>query len=156
MYKENKRTYRKILLMNSSFTENLSDEEKIIFLEILAFVLNSGRALSSAQNNFLKTQAWELGIDEQQFKKISKIKRSETAANALLKIRDVRLRRYFIREIIMLAISDHELTDVEMCNIYKIGCAVGIKEDKINDFFLWAAQGVEWQLEGIRMVEDDL
>ncbi len=142
--------------MNSSFTENLSDENKIIFLEVLAFVLGSGKALNPEQNALLKAQAAELGLSEADVKRIKKIKRSETAANALLRVRDVRLRRYFIREIIMLAIADHELADSEMCNIYKIGCAVGIKEDKINDFFLWAAQGVEWQLEGIRMVEDDL
>ena len=98
----------------------------------------------------------EINFPAAELKTLKKLKKPESVSNELLKIADIRLRRYFIREMVMLSISDHELTDEEMCNIYKIGCAIGVKEDKINDFFLWAAQGVEWQIEEVRMVEDDL
>ena len=58
-----------------------------------------------------------------------------------------------IREMISFAIVDHEISDEEMCQIYKIGTAIGVKEGKINDFFLWAAAGIEWQIEGERLIE---
>lgn len=142
--------------MSSTFKESLKEEEKVIYLEALMYILGGGKAISPERGEYLKRQAEEIGFPLKELKNIKKIKRPETISNQLLKIRNVRLRRYFLREMIMLAIADHELGDVEMCNIYKIGTAIGIKEDKINDFFLWAAQGVEWQIEGVRMVEDDL
>lgn len=66
----------------------------------------------------------------------------------------MRLKRYIIREMIMLAMANHELSDEEMAAIYTIGMNIGIKEDKINDFFLWAAEGLEWQLAGVKLVEE--
>ncbi len=56
---------------------------------------------------------------------------------------------------IVMAVADHELTDTEMCAIYEIATGVGVKQEKINDFFLWAAKGIEWQIEGSHLVEDD-
>ena len=57
---------------------------------------------------------------------------------------------------IMLAIADHELSDTEVDTIYDIGTKTGISVDKIDDFFLWAAKGVEWQIESVKLVEEDL
>ena len=142
--------------MSGTFKENLTEEEKIVYLEALMYVLNTDKGINPARNRYLIRQAQEIGFPAKELKNIRIIKKPETISNELLKIRDVRQRRYFIREMIMLAITDHELSDAEMCNIYKIGTAAGIKEDKINDFFLWAAQGIEWQIEGVRLVEDDL
>lgn len=142
--------------MSATYKDNLDATAQQVYLEVLIYVLGGDKKLTKEQAHYLERQAQEIGFPLSELKNIKKIKRPESLSNELLKIEDIRLRRYFVREMIMLAISDHELTDAEMCDIYKIGCAVGVKEDKINDFFLWAAQGVEWQIEGVRMVEDDL
>ncbi len=142
--------------MSATFKDNLDATAQEVYLETLMFVLGGEKKLTKEQSRYLEQQAQEIGFPTEGLKNIRKIKRPESLSNELLKIEDIRLRRYFVREMIMLAISDHELTDAEMCDIYKIGCATGVKEDKINDFFLWAAQGVEWQIEGVRIVEDDL
>lgn len=142
--------------MTSSFKQNLNEDEQEIFIKVLVYVLNSDKNFKPEKNEYLLHLAKEIGFPIKKLSAIKPIARPETVSNELLKIHNVRLRRYFMREMIMLAISDHELTDTEMCNIYKIGTAIGIKQDKINDFFLWAAQGIEWQVEGVRLVEDDL
>lgn len=142
--------------MTSDFKQNLSTEEQEIFINALVYILNTDKNFKPAKNEYLVHQAKEIGFPMKKLSTIKPIVKPETISNNLLKIHNVRLRRYFMREMIMLAISDHELTDTEMCNIYKIGTAIGIKQDKINDFFLWAAQGIEWQVEGVRLVEDDL
>ena len=74
----------------------------------------------------------------------------------MVQITDIRARRYFLREMILLAVADHELQDEEVEDLHKIGKGMGISEEKINDFFIWAARGIEWQLEGIKLVEEDL
>ena len=74
----------------------------------------------------------------------------------LEQITDIRAKRYILREMILLAVADHELQDEEVEDLHKIGKGMGISEEKINDFFIWAARGIEWQLEGIKLVEEDL
>ena len=128
--------------MSETFKKSLNDEEKNIYLKALSYILNCANK-DTKEGDFLIKQAKEINFPPNNLKGIKKISRPETISNELLKIKDVRLRRYFMREMIMLAVSDHELADNEMCNIYKIATSVGIKEEKINDFFLWAAQGVE-------------
>lgn len=83
-------------------------------------------------------------------------KKADDLIKELKQVSSMRLKRYIIREMIMLAMANHELSDEEMAAIYTIGMNIGIKEDKINDFFLWAAEGLEWQLAGVKLVEEDL
>lgn len=141
--------------MSETFKKSLNDEEKNIYLKALSYVLNCNDKVTE-KCDFILKRAKEINFPTKNLRAIKKVSRPETISNELLKIKDVRLRRYFMREMVMLAVSDHELADSEMCNLYKIATSVGIKEEKINDFFLWAAQGVEWQIEGTRLVEDDL
>ena len=89
-------------------------------------------------------------------KKSSRQKKADDLIKELKQVSSMRLKRYIIREMIMLAMANHELSDEEMAAIYTIGMNIGIKEDKINDFFLWAAEGLEWQLAGVKLVEEDL
>jgi len=139
--------------MEKTFKDNLNNSEKLIYMKALAFAANLGLK-SPHTNKFVAEQADRIGFSFEKLKNLKKAKRPETISNELLKIKDLKLRRYFVREMVMLAIADHELSDMEMCNMYKIGVALGIKEDKMNDFFLWAAAGIEWQIEGERLIED--
>lgn len=137
--------------MKSSFKQNLNTEEKIIYLKTL-FYATICKIIDDSE--YILAQAKEMGITLRELRKIKKPQKPESISNELLNIKDLKLRHYFIREMISLAIIDHEISDEEMCLIYKIGSAIGVKEEKINDFFLWAAAGVEWQIEGERLVED--
>ena len=66
------------------------------------------------------------------------------------------MRRYIVREMILVAISNHELSDDEIATLYAIGTNIGIKEEKVGDFFIWAAKGLEWEIEGLQLIEGDL
>ncbi len=140
----------------NTFTAEMNDEEKSIYLEALKYILGAEKTDTPENKDFLLQQAQKAGFDKKQLKALQRIKTAEEMAAEIKKIPSVRKKRFIIREMIMVALADHELSDQEMCDIYKIGTAAGIKEDKINDFFLWAAQGLEWQIEGIRLVEKDL
>ena len=88
-------------------------------------------------------------------KKLKKTK-TESVIKELQTIADIRIRRFILREMILLAIADHEISDKEIETIYTIGMKIGIKQEKINDFFIWAAKGIEWQIEGSQLVDEDL
>lgn len=104
----------------------------------------------------MRKQAEQAGFDPAAVKKIKPAKKADDLIKELKQVSSMRLKRYIIREMIMLAMANHELSDEEMAAIYTIGMNIGIKEDKINDFFLWAAEGLEWQLAGVKLVEEDL
>ena len=134
------------------YRKSLGEEEKVIFLRALLYILGVEKRASDHNKNYLIRQADQIGFDQKELKNIKKPKKADELAKELKTIADIRIKRFILREMILLAVADHELTDNEMTNIYEIG----IKEEKINDFFLWAAQGLEWQLEGSRLIEKDI
>lgn len=134
----------------------ITEEEKIIYLKALAYTLNIDKRDTIEREKYLELKAFEIGYNIKELKSIKKVKKAEEIIKELKSIGSLRMRRYILREMIMLAIADHELSDNEICTIYNIGTSSGIKEEKINDFFLWAAQGIEWQMEGRCLVEEDL
>ena len=137
----------------SAFKKELSDEEKTTYIRALICVLGGKNNLSDEHKSYLKHQAEEIGMSAAEFRKVPAPKNTDELAKEIKKIASVCLRRFILREMIMLAIADHEITDEEMKTIYAVGINAGIKEDKINDFFIWAAKGLEWQLEGECLIE---
>ena len=135
--------------------KEFSDQQKNIFLEALGYILNIDKKPNDIKLNYLRLQAFEMGYDLRKLKTKSTLKAIDVI-NRLNSIKDIRIRRYILREMIMLAIADHELSDTEVDTIYNIGTKTGISVDNIDDFFLWAAKGVEWQIESVKLVEEDL
>lgn len=136
-----------------SILSNLTEDEKNIYLSSLLYILN----LNQNQNmDYILNCVNDLGRCESDLKKIKKVKKIENLIEMIKSIKDIKKKRYVLREMILVAISNHELSDEEMTSIYNIGTHIGIKEEKINDFFLWAAKGIEWEIEGIQLIEGDL
>ncbi len=130
-------------------------KQKKAFLKALYFILTIEDKASEKKWEYLRSQALELNIDPAKIAPKKKLKSSDIVKD-LTSFDDIRAIRYILREMIILAIADHELSDIEIKTIYEIGLKTGLNEEKINDFFLWAAEGVEWQLTGLRLVEEDL
>ena len=124
-------------------------------MKALSFMLSLDKKNTVEKLDFLKIQAVRCGFDCRKLKTKSTDKISDIAL-ALNKIDNIAIRRYILLNMIRLTIAGHELLDNEVDTIYGIGTKAGISVDKIDDFFLWAARGVEWQIEGMRIVEEDL
>lgn len=138
------------------FSKDLSLEEKNTYLNCLAFILNIGKSNNEAKKEYMETQVAEMGMSSKDVKKIKKPLKGDDIIKQIKVIADIKVKRFILREMILLAIADHELTDDEISTIYKIGTKSGIKEEKISDLFLWAAKGIEWQIEGTQLVEEEL
>lgn len=130
-------------------------KQKKIFLKALSYILNIEDTPSERKTEYLRLQAMELNIDLDKAVPKKALKPADIVKD-LAAFDDIRAKRYILREMIILAIADHELSDKEIKTIYEIGLLSGLKQEKIDDFFLWAAEGVEWQLNGLRLVEEDL
>lgn len=138
---------------------SLDTEEKHTYLRCLAYIMQLRQSPESKQSRkriFLENQLREIGLPLQELDNIKVTNKADDIINDLKKIINIQTKRYILREMILLAIADHELNDKEISVIYQIGAKSGIKEEKVSDFFLWAAQGVEWQINGIKLIEEDI
>lgn len=135
--------------------KNFDTEEKDIYMKALTFMLSLDKKNTAEKVDFLKIQAFKCGFDGRKIKLKTSDKISDIIL-ALNKIDNIAIKRYILLQMIMLTIAGHELLDTEVDTIYGIGTKAGISIDKIDDFFLWAARGVEWQIEGMKIVEEDL
>lgn len=135
--------------------KNFDENEKNVYMKALSFMLSLDKKNTVEKLDYLKIQALRCGFDCRKLKTKSTDKISDIAL-ALNKIDNIAIRRYILLNMIRLTIAGHELLDNEVDTIYGIGTKAGISVDKIDDFFLWAARGVEWQIEGMRIVEEDL
>lgn len=140
----------------NDFKKYLSEEERLTYLQGLLYILGKEKKLNAEKTEYMQRQAEDAGITTEQLKGIKAPKKPKDLIKLLKAVNDIRIKRYIIREMIMLAVADHEISDEEMVDIYTIGAEIGIKEDKINDFFLWAAEGIEWQMKGVSLIKDDL
>ena len=115
------------------------------------------RDLSIEEKNvYMEAQMAEIGLNKKDARSAKKVKTPDELAKDIKGIGDIKVKRFILREMILLALADHELTDDEIQTIYKIGTQSGLKEEKIGDLFLWAAKGIEWQIEGTQLVEENI
>lgn len=135
--------------------KNFSELQKNVLIEALTFMRDFDKKKTPEKFEFLKIQALKCGFDLRKIKSKSSLNSADLTL-LINKIDNITIKRYIILQMILITIAAHELSDIELDLIYGIGTKVGISVDKIDDFFLWAAKGVEWQIEGAKIVEEDL
>ena len=135
--------------LSSSWTET----EKQLYLMALEYVLNLDSDDNPTKREFMKNKARELGCP---LSKLKKVRSSAELTKLLMPIPSVRTKRCLLRDMILLAAAAQDLSDKAIGEIYEIGIKIGIKAEKIDDFFLWAARGLEWQVDGSRLIDEDI
>ena len=103
----------------------LTEKERNVYITSLLYILDLND--SSARNmDYVLSRINDLGLDESVLKKIKRAKGEEEMYKLLAEVKNIRTRRYILREMILVAISNHELSDGEVASIYNIGRHVGI------------------------------
>lgn len=130
-----------------------TDTEKQLYLIALKYALHLESEENPIKKEFMKSKAKELGCA---ISKLPKVHGSKDLIALLSSIPSVRTKRYFLRDMILLSAADHDLSDNAINQIYEIGTQIGLRPEKIDDLFLWAARGLEWQIEGSRLINEDI
>lgn len=131
-----------------SYISEMTEEEKIIFLRVLVALARSDNNFDDEEKAFIKDIAIIFGItkdkiddillpltDEEVIKKASKIKKRQAALQ-------------LIKEACLLANSNGDLSDREIILIGKIGQAMGIELEKIEQISKWVIDRIVWLEEG--------
>lgn len=137
----------------NELTDKWTELEKQRYLVSLSYILNLEDSDNARKKEFMKLKARELDMP---LAKIKKVRDCDELVEMLSALSSIRTKRFILRDMILLSTADHDLSDAEISMIYEIGTRIGIRAEKLDDFFLWAARGLEWQIEGSRLVSEDI
>ena len=99
----------------------LDEVEKKLYIQGLAYVLGMNKQDPKQKKEYLLAQMAETGLSESEYKKIKCNCKTDALIKDLEQITDIRAKRYILREMILLAVADHELQDEEVEDLHKIG-----------------------------------
>lgn len=143
-------TYTESLKNNSHFL-NLNEEQKIIFLKALAYMAKIDGRLDEDEIKYIKDIAAEYQIS--QSTEIFDFKEEEIF-NQIKKLNNRRICLELIKELCFLGHSDSDLSDDEVLFIGKIGTAMGIELEKIEQISDWVVDKIIWLEKGKIIFED--
>ena len=131
-----------------SYISEMTEEEKIIFLRVLVTLARSDNNFDDEEKAFIKDIAIIFGITKD---KIDDILLPLTD-DEVIKDASTRKKRQaalqLIKEACLLANSDGDLSDREIILIGKIGQAMGIELEKIEQISKWVIDRIVWLEEG--------
>ncbi len=131
-----------------SYISQMTEEEKVIFLKVLVALARSDGTFEDEEKAFIKDLAIVFGIRKENTANILAETSDEQliADAAIIKNRAAALQ--LIKEACLLANSDGDLSEREVVLIGKIGQAMGIELEKIEQISQWVIDRIIWLEEG--------
>lgn len=127
---------------------NLSEEERIIFLKSLVQLARADGLADNDEKKFIIELAKTLKIDASKADEVKKIETDEDIVKMASKITNRHTAMELIKEMCMLANSDGDLSDQEILLIGRIGTAMGLELEKIEQISQWVIDHIVWLEEG--------
>lgn len=131
----------------------LSQENTISFLKALSYIMKI-EGDDDNKKAYIELNANGYGINANETGVFNNVDEDEIV-KGLNEIANVQAKRFALREIISFAYSDGALSDGETAAINKIAKRIGIKTNRVYSMISWAARGVEWNDDGIRLIVED-
>ncbi len=124
-----------------SYLNSASAEEKIIFFKVLLHLADADGFTDKNEITFIKEAAQAQGIE------VDSLKDFDDEAKVLEEIKIIKNRHLameLIREMCMLSHVDNILSDEETLFIGKVGIALGIEMEKIEQISNWVIDHIFW------------
>ena len=131
-----------------SYISEMTEEEKIIFLRVLVALARSDNNFDDEEKAFIKDIAIIFGITKDKIDDILLPLTDDEVIKDASKIKKRQAALQLIKEACLLANSDGDLSDREIILIGKIGQAMGIELEKIEQISKWVIDRIVWLEEG--------
>ena len=129
---------------NKSFVTQMSEEEKVIFLKILVALAKCDGNFEDEEKAFIKDSAIAFGLTKEHVDEILAPMTNEEIINKAAKIKSRQAALQLIKEACLLANSDGDLSEEEIILIGKIGQAMNIELEKIEEISQWVVDRIVW------------
>ncbi len=139
-------------LENNSHILKLNEEQKIVFFKALAYMAKIDDHIDEEEIKYIKGAAAKYHIV--QFSEIFNFQDEKDIFNQVKKLPNRRVGLELIKELCLLGHSDSDLSDDEVLFIGKIGTAMGIELEKIEQISDWVVDKIIWLEKGKIIFED--
>ncbi len=129
---------------NKSFVTQMSEEEKVIFLKILVALAKCDGNFEDEEKAFIKDSAIAFGLTKEHVDEILAPMTNEEIINKAAKIKSRQAALQLLKEACLLANSDGDLSEDEIILIGKIGQAMNVELEKIEEISQWVVDRIIW------------
>ena len=134
--------------MDMDCVAKLTEDQRIAFLKAFSRLAAADGHLDPEEKEFIRHVAVSFGVSSRRVDEILQIDNDEEIINAVKTIE-------LIKEMCVLAHADDELSDEETALIGKVGMAMGIDLDKIEQISNWVIDRLIW-LEEAKIIFEEV
>ena len=131
-----------------SYISDMTEEEKITFLKVLVAMSRSDNNFDDEEKAFIQDIAIAFGVKKDKTEEILAPTSDEELIKSVSKIKNRQIALNLIKEACLLANSDGDLSDHEIILIGKIGQAMGVELEKIEQISQWIIDRIVWLEQG--------
>ncbi len=132
----------------------LDENQKLAFLTAFAKVAGADGCVDGEEKEFVRDAALSYGVPEQRLDEIWKDCPEEKLIEKVKLINNRKAAMLLVKEMCMLAHSDDELSDAETLLIGRIGEAMGLTPEKIQQISNWVIDRIIWLERGKLIFEE--
>ncbi len=139
---------------NMEYLTKLNEDQRIAFMKALARLANADGKLEDDEKEFIREAAKIYGVPEGRLEEILKQGTDDEVVEAVKIIDNRRAALELVKEMCILAHADDELSDSETLLIGRIGQAMGVELEKIEQISQWVIDRLIWVEEGKIIFEE--
>ena len=133
----------------------LTEDQKVAFMKAFSRLAGADGHLDEDELAFIRSMARVYGISDKRVDGILKIDSDEEVVNAVKVIDNRRAALELIKEMCVLAHADDELSDQETLLIGRVGQAMGVELEKIEQISNWIIDRIIW-LEQAKIIFEEV
>jgi len=136
------------------FFEDAPIEQRVAFLTAIAHLARADGNFDDDEKDFFIDLAKLYKLSKEEARETIKIRNDDEVLEIVRQITDKGLALVLIREMFYLGYEDGDLSDSEIVFISKVGIALNISIDKMEEISSWVIRGIEWEEEGDEIFYD--
>ena len=133
----------------------LTEDQKVAFMKAFSRLAGADGHLDEDELAFIRSMARVYSISDKRVDEILKIDSDEEVVNAVKVIDNRRAALELIKEMCVLAHADDELSDQETLLIGRVGQAMGVELEKIEQISNWIIDRIIW-LEQAKIIFEEV
>ncbi|MBO5442791.1 MAG: TerB family tellurite resistance protein [Alphaproteobacteria bacterium] len=133
----------------------LSEDQKIAFMKAFARLAAADGNVDEDEMAYIKNVAVVYGVSPQRVNEILKVDSDDEVVEAVKIINNRRAALELIKEMCILAHADDVLSDEETVLIGKVGMAMGVDLEKIEQISNWVIDRIIW-LEEAKIIFEEV
>ena len=142
------------LEQNMDYLTKLNENQRIAFIKVLARLANADGKLDESEKEFIRQVAKVYQVSESRIEEILNFGSDEDIVESVKIIDSRRVALELIKEMCILAHADNELSESETLLIGRVGQAMGVELEKIQQISQWVIERIIWMEEAKIIFEE--